>query len=225
MYSFPSKDYERVKKISDQKPPQGGSANSKEESENPKNPKLVYSSSIVSGKITHTGKHALMESSTNCTINPSMIQITPILQKQSKEDLKRKKPKEEENIYEDPALVEPNKNSKTNKKGIKRTVENEGAISAAEVETPIETKMDECDSDAYIEENNENEEPSGTNTTKRTKAGNNNYQRPPYSYASLIAQAINSTSNSLMKLNEIYNWIMETYPYYKYQGSGWQVSV
>lgn len=48
--------------------------------------------------------------------------------------------------------------------------------------------------------------------------------KPPYSYASLIAQAINSTKNKRMTLNGIYTHITTNYPYYQMASNGWQVS-
>ena len=47
--------------------------------------------------------------------------------------------------------------------------------------------------------------------------------KPPYSYASLIAQAILSAPRQRLALNSIYTWIMQTYPYYRLQSCGWQV--
>ena len=47
--------------------------------------------------------------------------------------------------------------------------------------------------------------------------------KPPFSYASLIAQAIISSPKQRLALSNIYCWIMETYPYYKGQSCGWQV--
>jgi hypothetical protein len=48
--------------------------------------------------------------------------------------------------------------------------------------------------------------------------------KPPYSYASLIAQAINSSKDKKMTLNGIYNYITTNYPYYQMIQNGWQVS-
>lgn len=47
--------------------------------------------------------------------------------------------------------------------------------------------------------------------------------KPPFSYASLIAQAINSTPTKKMTLNGIYNYITTHYPYYQMAQNGWQV--
>lgn len=50
-------------------------------------------------------------------------------------------------------------------------------------------------------------------------------RRPPFSYSSLIAQAILATDNKRMTLRDIYRWIMEKYPaLYNAQDTGWQVS-
>ncbi|KAJ1961955.1 hypothetical protein GGI12_002948 [Dipsacomyces acuminosporus] len=49
--------------------------------------------------------------------------------------------------------------------------------------------------------------------------------KPTYSYASLIAQAINSTEDKKVTLNGIYNYIMANYPYYKHAQNGWQNSI
>ena len=47
--------------------------------------------------------------------------------------------------------------------------------------------------------------------------------KPPYSYAHLIAQAINSTEDKRMALHEIYNYITTHFPYYQMAQNGWQV--
>ncbi|EEB09595.1 fork head transcription factor Fkh2 [Schizosaccharomyces japonicus yFS275] len=50
-------------------------------------------------------------------------------------------------------------------------------------------------------------------------------QKPPYSYSVMIAQAILSTSDSMMTLSKIYSWIQDHYPYYRTTKSGWQNSI
>lgn len=49
--------------------------------------------------------------------------------------------------------------------------------------------------------------------------------KPPYSYAALIAQALNATPDRRLTLNQIYTWIMQKYPYYRGKNSGWQNSI
>ena len=49
--------------------------------------------------------------------------------------------------------------------------------------------------------------------------------KPPYSYATLIAQAIFSSEEEKLTLNSIYNWIMDKYAFYRHSQSGWQVGL
>ncbi|KAK4510498.1 uncharacterized protein ATC70_004929 [Mucor velutinosus] len=49
--------------------------------------------------------------------------------------------------------------------------------------------------------------------------------KPPYSYASLIAQAISSDKNKKMTLHGIYTFIATHYPYYQMASNGWQNSI
>jgi len=47
--------------------------------------------------------------------------------------------------------------------------------------------------------------------------------KPPYSYVTLIRQAILSTKMHRMTLNEIYQWIVESYPYFRTAPPKWKV--
>ncbi|VDL40621.1 unnamed protein product [Hymenolepis diminuta] len=51
------------------------------------------------------------------------------------------------------------------------------------------------------------------------------YEKPPYSYAQLIVQAIASAPNRRLTLSDIYNYISTTFPYYKPNQKGWQNSI
>jgi hypothetical protein len=51
------------------------------------------------------------------------------------------------------------------------------------------------------------------------------FERPPYTYATVIAHAILSSKTGRLTVDEIYNWIAETYPYYKLDKRGWKVNI
>ncbi|ORZ23278.1 fork head domain-domain-containing protein [Absidia repens] len=51
------------------------------------------------------------------------------------------------------------------------------------------------------------------------------HDKPPYSYATLIAYAILISQDGRLLLNDIYQWISETYPYYSLNQRGWQNSI
>ncbi|BGP16441.1 hypothetical protein JCM10213_004003 [Rhodosporidiobolus nylandii] len=49
--------------------------------------------------------------------------------------------------------------------------------------------------------------------------------KPPYTYASLIAQAIQSSEQKKMTLHGVYEWILAKWPYFRENQAGWQSSV
>ncbi|CAF3444186.1 unnamed protein product [Rotaria socialis] len=53
----------------------------------------------------------------------------------------------------------------------------------------------------------------------------NIHVKPPYSYVTLIRQAILSTRTRRMTLNEIYQWITDSYPYFRNAPPKWKNSI
>lgn len=47
--------------------------------------------------------------------------------------------------------------------------------------------------------------------------------KPAQSYACLIAEAIENSDDKRLTLSGIYKYLIDTYPYFKYTKSGWQV--
>ncbi|CAO3630442.1 unnamed protein product [Cunninghamella blakesleeana] len=76
--------------------------------------------------------------------------------------------------------------------------------------------------------------PNHSNEKKRSRQSSlsqdvhvekNTQGKPPYSYATLIRYAIENSPSQKLTLNEIYNWVLEHYSYYKTAGSGWKNSI
>lgn len=64
-----------------------------------------------------------------------------------------------------------------------------------------------------------------TTTTTTTSSTTNSDGKPPYSYATLIRYAIQSSPDKKLTLSQIYQWVLERYPYYNTAGAGWKVCV
>jgi len=51
------------------------------------------------------------------------------------------------------------------------------------------------------------------------------HAKPPYSYISLITMAIQQAAGKMLTLSEIYQWIMELFPFYRHNQQRWQNSI
>lgn len=63
-----------------------------------------------------------------------------------------------------------------------------------------------------------------TTSASQQPSGANNL-KPAHSYIGLIAMCILSSPDKRMVLNDIYQYILDNYPYYRNRGSGWRNSV
>lgn len=60
---------------------------------------------------------------------------------------------------------------------------------------------------------------------KIRRQGTYGQSKPPYSYISLITMAIQKSTTHQLTLSEIYNWIMDLFPYYQNNQQRWQNSI
>uniref|UniRef100_A0A8C5PEU5 Fork-head domain-containing protein n=1 Tax=Leptobrachium leishanense TaxID=445787 RepID=A0A8C5PEU5_9ANUR len=66
---------------------------------------------------------------------------------------------------------------------------------------------------------------SGFQRDPHTYRRNYSHSKPPYSYISLITMAIKQSPHKMMTLNEIYQWIVDLFPYYRQNQQRWQNSI
>lgn len=97
----------------------------------------------------------------------------------------------------------------------------------AQVGLPLETIEQPVESDENASPT-ENASPcNDEKTTEHPQYTGNRFdsQKPPHSYASLIAEAILKAPEHKLSLSGIYTSIMDDYPYYRSRNSGWQNSI
>ncbi len=97
--------------------------------------------------------------------------------------------------------------------------ENSSSSSSAATTATPPVKQSLPTTTAYIQHKIEETEIEIPTTTVNDSV----HTKPPYSYVTLIRQAILSTKMQRMTLNEIYQWIVDSYPYFRSAPPKWKV--
>jgi hypothetical protein len=112
-------------------------------------------------------------------------------------------------------MQQHSKKAKTSKKESRRIRSHISETEAKEaIEKGLVTEIDHVDMARF----------SGTSTLSQQKRRFAEV-KPPYSYIALITMAIESSTNGMMTLNEIYHFIEERFPYFKENTQRWQNSI
>lgn len=64
---------------------------------------------------------------------------------------------------------------------------------------------------------------NGEGQTSNISGTSSKEEKPPYSYAQLIVQAISSVPDRQLTLSGIYSYITKNYPFYRTADRSWQV--
>ena len=105
---------------------------------------------------------------------------------------------------------------------------NESALQANEID---QTELHQVNGEQteLHQVNGEQTEFNNNNKIKRNQVNGdhnvNMFKKPDLSYIALISQAIQSKPDRKITLKEIYQYIIDTYPYYRFNQSRWQNSV
>ncbi|KAL9556984.1 hypothetical protein MBANPS3_001621 [Mucor bainieri] len=77
----------------------------------------------------------------------------------------------------------------------------------------------------YLPEANTKSSHRSRTSTSDMCVEKNTEGKPPYSYATLIKYAIERSAENKLTLSQIYQWVIDHYPYYGSAGSGWKNSI
>jgi hypothetical protein len=91
--------------------------------------------------------------------------------------------------------------------------------STTSVTTPYVTDSE----DAYMSPLSDSSKSKNRYSTAEIRVEKNTEGKPPYSYATLIKYAIERSADNKLTLSQIYQWVIDHYPYYGSAGSGWKV--
>ena len=96
---------------------------------------------------------------------------------------------------------------------------------------PIPITINNNITNTLINDENDHQQEKSAPKKKKSKKDRhstfdfNSNEKPPYSYATLIGISILTHENKRLTLSQIYNWISNTFKYYKREDVGWQNSI
>ncbi|KAG1467791.1 hypothetical protein G6F56_004213 [Rhizopus delemar] len=106
--------------------------------------------------------------------------------------------------------------------------------SASKIHSPIDPSWIQSSSSSCFPKSNQETKQNKTNASSSTntpptlvdmRVEKNTEGKPPYSYATLIKYAIERSTGNKLTLSQIYQWVIDHYPYYGTAGSGWKNSI
>lgn len=103
----------------------------------------------------------------------------------------------------------------------KLTMIENNSMPITSINSNIDTKSSNCGTSTSNSSNNNSYSASSSSSTSSTGSGSskpsylNDNDRPPHSYIALISMAILSKLDRKILLNEIYDWVVQNFPYYQ----------
>ena len=93
--------------------------------------------------------------------------------------------------------------------------------------SPDQTATNSSGSDSGISFSDDLDTPGGTTnqTSALTPEGQGDRVKPPYSYVALITMALEHSARGMLTLNQIYDYVIEKFPFYGDNRKKWQNSI
>ncbi|KFO29769.1 Forkhead box protein A1 [Fukomys damarensis] len=105
------------------------------------------------------------------------------------------------------------------------TMNSMSAASVTAMGTALCPAMNPCMSPMAYAPSNLGRSRAGGGGDNKTFKRSYPHAKPPYSYISLITMAIQQAPSKMLTLSEIYQWIMDLFPYYRQNQQRWQNSI
>ena len=91
--------------------------------------------------------------------------------------------------------------------------------------TTLSTTNHQSHSVNFTQRNFQTNTTSSTNTSSKLPSNKNKPDKPPFSYSLLIAMALKDSAKGYLPVSDIYNYIINRFPYFKTAPDGWKNSI